>query len=104
MAIDGRTGFPPITKTSGKMGFAPLGNPGLLELFCLPADTRQEVFQAAYEANGTQFAAIHPAKVFDGLANYFMDKKSISHDAAIDYCKGQFPKLWAAVKELSKLG
>jgi len=80
--------------------YATLGN---VTQFCLPPGTSQEVFDAAVEANGNQNAVIHFAKVFDGLVNYFMESKKMSHGAAIDYCKGQFPDLWKRVKELSQI-
>ena len=87
---------------SKQSGFTQLANPGLLSLFCLTSETSQDVFAAAYAANGSQFAVINFAKVFDGLTDYFMSKKSLSHDAAIAYVKGQYPDLWTAVKDLAK--
>jgi hypothetical protein len=87
---------------SKQSGFAPLANPGLLSLFYLTSETPQDVFAAAYAANGSQFAVINAAKVFDGVVSYFMSQKSLSHDAAITYVKGQYPDLWAAVQTLAK--
>jgi hypothetical protein len=89
--------------TEANMTGIPNANIGLKALFYLPPETTQEVFGVAYKANGNQQATVHPAKVFDGLANYYMDAKSISHDSAISYCKAQFPDLWKAVTEIAKV-
>ena len=84
----------------GTTDLSPTANSQLLALFFLPTETSQEVFRAAWEANGKQSAVTNPGKIFDGLVNFIMEAKKFSHDAAIDFCKTQYPKLWVAVKEL----
>lgn len=83
-------------------GSAPVAGPQVNATMKLPAGTEQRVLNVAFAANGGRLTPLDPARVFDGLVQFFMRDRDLSHDASMAYCKENFSALWGAVTDLAK--
>lgn len=80
----------------------PVAGPSNNALLMLPASAKQDVFDAAFSANGKKLYPVKHGDIFNGLVELKTTQSNLSYEAALSWAKKEYPDLFRLVLEAAK--